>query len=692
MDSLHQKEKGIIPTINTTLKTHTILPKASMDYQEEQTCTCFFCTMKQSKSSLSRRKSLASCLREMTVSDSHENVLILSGLWSIAMNQPDDSEFPSLGVFSCMASLIQKSVNKDASGWLLNDQSIYIPYYAAHVIGSYTMNKVEFAEMAVKSGVILPLMELFRGKISWVEQRVAVRALGHLSSYDQTFEAVAVFEEEVVELAMELASTATDLVYSDFVGVKDKTERLKYHCDLLTKGIGCGSEMEDMKAEEWASQLQCWCLYLLNCFASKGKSTTINLICSQVGFLESLSSMWGGLVNHSSPAGIGLIRILCYHRVGRRKISESKQVIQNICNISRSSDEWQYMGIDCLLLLLKDQDTRYRVLELASSTLVDLVELKSLGEHRSNVGESVTEALLLDYKQRKVKLKGNTRVVRDLEQVWKLKVERRRRERAISEEKVEERKVIAMLIKQQGYHMFLVGEIEKAFVKYSEALEMCPLRYRKERLLLYSNRAQCSLVVGDWDGVISDSTRALSLSSPANSHRKSLWRRAQAYDMKGMAKESLMDCFMFINNCMISDVNGGESSGTMKRHSRRRVPYNVVRLMGKQMDATWLFANAAANGANAEHKKEDETGDGREEEYSSNSNSSSSSSSRGDMENLEGMIMRMVMKKKEMDVSEGLSTIVEEPLGFMGKEGSRRKMGSKKKKMKKKKKKASMSL
>ena len=38
--------------------------------------------------------------------------------------------------------------------------------------------------------------------------------------------------------------------------------------------------------------------------------------------------------------------------VGRTRVSESKEVMESICNHSRSSDDWQYMGIDCLLLLL----------------------------------------------------------------------------------------------------------------------------------------------------------------------------------------------------------------------------------------------------------------------------------------------------------------------------------------------------
>ncbi|CAL1395914.1 unnamed protein product [Linum trigynum] len=559
--------------------------------------------------------------------ESHENVLILSELWTIAMHHPDDPQLPSLGIFASMAALIQKAIKSPS--WLLHDQNIYIPYYAAHVIGSYTMNKPEFAEQAVESGVIPPLLDLLGGKISWVEQRVAVRALGHLASYQATFEAVAVYEREVVELAMELACSAADVVYKEFVGVKDGALRLKYHCDLLTRGVG-GSEMEERKAEEWAGQVQCWSLYLLNCFASKERSIT--LICSRVGFLERLSKMWGGVANHSSPAGIGLIRILCYYKAGRKKIAESEQVIRSLCNISRSSDDWQYMGIDCLVLLLRDRETRYRVMELASLCLVDLVEVKNLGHYRSNVGETVAEALLLDYKlQWKVQqLKGNERVEKRLEEVWSLKVGRRKKERTMSKERLEERKVLAMLIKQQAKRFFVVGEVEEAMAKYGEALETCPLRFRKERMCLYGDRAECRWVVGDVDGAISDSTRAISLSSTADGNR-SLWRRAKGYEMKGMAKECLMDCIMYVSGCVKME----------RRRGVGVIPYDAVHLMSKMMDATWLFAAAKSAKADELLVKDDENGE------------------------LEEIVMRMVMETKgdislSGDVGEGLSTIVEE--------------------------------
>ncbi|GLT53464.1 hypothetical protein SLA2020_267320 [Shorea laevis] len=564
--------------------------------KKKQTCTnpsCFFCSMEEPDTSL-RRTGMENCFKEMPHTENQENVLVLSGLWRIAMTQPDDPEFPSLGVFKCMANLIQKGIHD--RNWLLRGQNIYIPYYAAHVIGSYTMNKVEFAEMAVQSGVIPPLMELLRGKISWVEQRVAVRALGHLASYEKTFEAVAGYEEEVVKLAMTLSSTCLEVVYVSFVGVKNMNEKLKYHCDLLTRGVG-DSEMEDRKAEEWASQLQCWSLYLLNCFACKERS--LNLICRQ-DFLRDLCDMWGGLVNHTSPAGVGLIRILCYSKDGRKSIAESKEIIETLCNLARSSDDWQYMGIDCLLLLLKDRYTRYKVFEVISLFLVDLVELGSLGDRSINVGEAITKMLLLDHKK---KFK-NPKVQKALQDLWDLKVGKL----IMSEEKVEERRVMV----------------------------------KKERMVLHSNRAQCHLLLRDADSAISDSTRALCLSTPANSHSKSLWRRSQAYDMKGLAKESLVDCIMFINGCI--------KSGKMSK--RVKIPYYAARMISKQMGATWLFANARAKMTTSGQVRKEQESDGGEKQH-------------GDP-----MIMRMMMENK--DFVSGLSTIIEEPL--LVKEVRRRKV------------------
>ncbi len=485
------------------------------------------------------------------------------------MTQPDDPEFPSLGIFECMAKLIRKGINDQ--DWLLKDQNIYIPYYAAHIIGSYTMNKVQFAEKAIKSVVILPLMELLRGKISWVEQRVAVRALGHLASHDTTFEAIAVHEVEIIQLAMKIASTCLDEVYDKFIAVKD-SKRLKYHCDLLTRGLG-GLEIENTKAEEWAIQLQCWSLYLINCFACKERS--LSLICKKE-FLKDLCGMWGGLANRTSPAGVGLIRTLCQTKTGTTSVADLKEVIECLCNLSRSSDDWQYTAIDSLLLILKDPDTRYKVIDIVAPILVDLVELGSFGD-------TITQGLLQDYHKIKygnLKLKSE-RGEKALGEVWDLKVERKKREKLMSKQEVGERKVLVGKLKKNGNLRFWSGDIEEAVMKYSEALSLCPLRMRKQRLVLYSNRAQCNLVLRNPEAAISDATRALCLSNAVNPHGKSLWRRSQAYDMKGLAKESLMDCLVFVSDWLKSETE-----------NCTKIPYYAARMINKQMNATWPFASA----------------------------------------------------------------------------------------------------
>lgn len=561
----------------------TSKPVTDDDHGNDPPCknrSCFFCVMNEPDPSL-RRARIAACFKQIPLDDDPQTVLVLSGLWNVAMAQPDNQEFPSLGLFDCLARLILRGVHDKE--WLRRDQNVYVPYYAAHVVGSYVMNKARLAEKAVKSGVVPGLMELMRGKMSWVEQRVAVRALGHLASHDEAFEALFEFEREIVGLAMEIACNCLEVVYDEFMSVS-RGGRERYHVDLVTRGIG-GKETEDTRAEEWARQLQCWSLYLLNCFASKSKG--LDVMCKRE-FLRRLCGMWGGLANRhsSSPGAIGLIRTLCQSKIGRSSIASSRQVIECLCNLSRSSDDCQYTAIDGLLLLLRDPDTRHRVLDMSAAVLADLVELDggSRGEGK-RVGERITRAVLQDYHKFKYgdsKLESE-RSQRALEETWDLKVARRRRERLMPEEEIGERKAMVGALKREGNESFWCGEIKKAAVAYTRALDLCLLKMRKQRIVIHSNRAQCHLLMRDPEKAISDATRALCLSgAAARPHGKSLWRRSQAYDMRGLGRESLMDCLMFIQVRM-----GGERPGTP---AKNRIPYYATRMLNKQMNATWLFA------------------------------------------------------------------------------------------------------
>ncbi|KAJ8557283.1 hypothetical protein K7X08_002908 [Anisodus acutangulus] len=535
---------------------------------------CFFCVMKEGNPS-KRRASILKFFRELPSQDDDGQVLPISGLWNTAMAHPNDPEFIELGIFECMSALIWKGLKNRR--WLSHDQNIYIPYYAAHIIGSYTMNMEEFAERAVRAGIIPPLVELLRGRLTWVEQRVAVRALGHLATYASTFPAVA-SHGEILELSIQLAMSSLEIVYSHFYQYVDR--RLSYHCDLLTRGMG-GVEMESRKAEEWASQLQCWSLQLINCFAFKPEF--VPTIC-KLEFLAKLPGMWGGLVNENSPAGIGLLRTICHHKLGRGPVAACPGIIEALCNIAHSSDDWQYMAIDCLLWLLQDPSTSHKVIEKAVPALVDLAEISSLGDHKK-LGDSIANVL-----QECIESQGTGRTqinshVKEIEELLNSK-QRLKWEKNMPKEDLHIKQAAALVVKLEGNSLFSSGNISGAAAKYSEALALCPMRSKKERVVLYSNRAQCLLLLQQPLAAIGDATRALSLHNPVNRHAKSLWRRAQAYDMLSLAKESLLDAILFINEC--SQSNDPDLS-----LRQNKVPDYAERLVKKQMRAAWLFREAA---------------------------------------------------------------------------------------------------
>ncbi|XP_006355353.1 uncharacterized protein [Solanum tuberosum] len=536
---------------------------------------CFFCVMKEGNPS-KRRASILKFFRELPSQDDDGQVLPISGLWNTAMAHPNDPEFIELGIFECMSALIWKGLKNRR--WLSHDQNIYIPYYAAHIIGSYTMNMEEFADRAVRAGIIPPLVELLRGRLTWVEQRVAVRALGHLATYASTFPAVA-SHGEILELSIQLAMSSLEIVYSHFYQYVDR--RLSYHCDLLTRGMG-GVEMESRKAEEWASQLQCWSLQLINCFAFKPEF--LPTICKPE-FLAKLPGMWGGLVNENSPAGIGLLRTICHHKLGRGPVAACPGIIEALCNIARSSDDWQYMAIDCLLWLLQDPSTCHKVIEKAVPALVDLAEISSLGDHKK-LGDSIVNVL-----QECIESQGtgrtqiNSHVKEEVEELLNSK-QRLKWEKNMPKEDLHIKQAAALVVKLEGNSLFSSGNISGAAAKYSEALALCPMRSKKERVVLYSNRAQCHLLLQQPLAAIGDATRALCLHNPVNRHAKSLWRRAQAYDMLGLAKESLLDAILFINEC--SQSNDPDLS-----LRQNKVPDYAERLVKKQMRAAWLFREAA---------------------------------------------------------------------------------------------------
>ncbi|KAL3639285.1 hypothetical protein CASFOL_017192 [Castilleja foliolosa] len=268
--------------------------------------------------------------------------------------------------------------------------------------------------------------------------------------------------------------------------------RLSYHCDLLTRGMG-GVEMESRKAEEWANQLQCWSLQLINCFAFKPE------------FLHDPSTC------HKKP--------------------EITQVSEKVVPV-----------------------------------LIDLSEITTLGDHKK-FGDSIVDALE-EYIQLGPTNRTSTNS-RTRDEIENLLASRQRLKREKNMPKEDPHQAHSRPSRQAR------GE-----------LPLLDWRHFWGRLQIFRGVDSLPNAVKGESSLVYDATRALWLHSPVNRHARSLWRRAQAYDMLGFAKESLLDAILFINE--FSQSNDPDLSSR-----QNKVPGYAERLVKKQMRAAWLFIEAA---------------------------------------------------------------------------------------------------
>ncbi|KAK7858413.1 hypothetical protein CFP56_012212 [Quercus suber] len=138
-------------------------------------------------------------------------------------------------------------------------------------------------------------------------------------------------------------------------------------------------------------------------------------------------------------------------------------------------------------------------------------------------------------------------------------------EKSMPKEDLHIKQAAALVVKLEGNSLFSSGNISGAASKYSEALAF--------------NRAQCYLLLQQPLFAISDATRAFVFTIL-------LTVMPKAYDMLGLAKESLLDAILFINEC--SQSNDPDLS-----LRQNKVPDYAERLVKKQMRAAWLFREAA---------------------------------------------------------------------------------------------------
>ena len=97
--------------------------------------------------------------------------------------------------------------------------------------------------------------------------------------------------------------------------------------------------------------------------------------------------------------------------------------------------------------------------------------------------------------------------------------------------------------------------------------------------MLHSSCKQCRLERREADAAVSDATRGLVLAWPANVHARSLWRRVQAYDMKGTGRASWT-----VWTSLEHGSTAGNTLGVRRaaRGANPKLPYCVARMISKQ--------------------------------------------------------------------------------------------------------------
>ncbi|XP_069809288.1 tetratricopeptide repeat protein 1 [Dendropsophus ebraccatus] len=111
-------------------------------------------------------------------------------------------------------------------------------------------------------------------------------------------------------------------------------------------------------------------------------------------------------------------------------------------------------------------------------------------------------------------------------------------EKELTEEEREERRKESTRLKEEGNELFKKGDYVEAEDIYSQALLKCPALYRKERAILYSNRAAARLKQDKTESALTDCTKAIELNPD---YIRALLRRAELYEKTDKLDEALAD-------------------------------------------------------------------------------------------------------------------------------------------------------
>ncbi|XP_014641622.1 PREDICTED: tetratricopeptide repeat protein 1 [Ceratotherium simum simum] len=111
-------------------------------------------------------------------------------------------------------------------------------------------------------------------------------------------------------------------------------------------------------------------------------------------------------------------------------------------------------------------------------------------------------------------------------------------EKNMPDEEKQKRREESTKLKEEGNEQFKKGDYIEAESSYSQALQMCPSCFQKDRSILFSNRAAARMKQDKKEMAISDCSKAIKLNP---NYVRAILRRAELYEKTDKLDEALED-------------------------------------------------------------------------------------------------------------------------------------------------------
>ncbi|EDL33852.1 tetratricopeptide repeat protein 1 [Mus musculus] len=111
-------------------------------------------------------------------------------------------------------------------------------------------------------------------------------------------------------------------------------------------------------------------------------------------------------------------------------------------------------------------------------------------------------------------------------------------EKNMPEEEKQKRREESAKLKEEGNERFKRGDYMEAESSYSQALQMCPACFQKDRSVLFSNRAAARMKQDKKETAITDCSKAIQLNP---TYIRAILRRAELYEKTDKLDEALED-------------------------------------------------------------------------------------------------------------------------------------------------------